>query len=155
MTRDPNALEGGAERLAQHAADCDECREATPPLGDIVRTLSSYATSIDAAALSRRVLAALRPELTRLASIWFWRRLARGLLAALVPLPLIVLFDAYVLSNVYEWVSGLLPTVVATYLVASYGALLFLLFGATYAAIPLVLARDAWIRSVAPTEATS
>lgn len=148
-------MEEGARRLEEHAAGCDECRTLAPPLASLASSLSSYAIPLDVAAMSRRVLAALRPELARLASIWFWRRLSRVTLAALLPLPLVVLFDVYILQIFYAWALTVLPAIVATYLVVSYAATQLLLVAATYAAIPLVLARDAWNRAVVPVEVAS
>ena len=150
-----SSTRAGEERLAEHVRDCDECGAAPPPLGALARQLATYAVPLDVAALSRRVVAALRPELSRLASVWFWRRLARVSVAALLPLPAILLLDAYVLRSVHAWVSTLLPDAVATYLVVSYAAVQLLLFAATYAAIPLVLARDAWVRAMIPVEAST
>lgn len=136
-----------------HAGDCDDCRSEPLPLAAIARGLAAYAVPLDVAALSRRVTAALRPELARLASAWFWQRLARATVAALLPLPLILLLDVFALRFVYDWASTILPAALATYLVVSYAAAQLLLFAATYAAIPLVLARDAWQRAITPVEA--
>lgn len=153
MTPDERDLEHAlARRLGDHAADCDECRTSPLPLADLARGLALQTVALDAAVLSRRVLAALQPELARLASNWFWRRFGRGVLAALVPLPAVVVFDVWLLSSVREWAAGVLPGALVTYLVVSYGSLLLLLFAATYAAIPLALAREAWSRSVARVE---
>lgn len=144
-----------ARRLGEHAEECGECRATPLPLGELARVLAQQVVAIDAVALSRRVAAALQPELARLASVWFWRRFGRGVLVALLPLPAIVALDAWLLSYVHEWAAAWLPEALATYLVVSYGALLVLLFAATYAAIPLALAREAWGRSVARLEATA
>jgi hypothetical protein len=150
--REPLAA-AGERRLTEHAADCDECRPAPLPLAALARDLASYAVPLDVAALSRRVLAVLRPELARLASVWFWRRVSRVTLAALLPLPVILALDVYLLRLFYTWAIGLVPVAVATYLVVTYAATQILLFAATYAAIPLVLARDAWARAITPAEA--
>jgi hypothetical protein len=145
----------GAAVLAEHAAACDECRAAPLPLAAVERELAGYRVPLDVAALSRRVLAAVRPELQRLASVWFWRRLARVTAAALLPLPLIVLLNGWLLGLAYGWVSQLVPPALALYLVASYAAAQILLLALTYAAIPLLLAREAWNRVAAPAEVLS
>lgn len=156
MTDDRERLaDDGAGRLTSHAADCDDCRARPLPLAEIARELATYAVPLDVSALSRRVTAYLRPELARLASTWFWRRLSRAIVAALLPLPVILLLDMLLLRSVYGWASTLLPAAVATYLVVSYAAAQLLLFAATYAVIPLVLARDAWQRGITPAEALS
>lgn len=145
----------GEQILEEHVRDCVECEVLALPVRGIAERLASYAVPIDAAALSRRVLEVVRPDLARLASVWFWRRLARVILTALVPLPVVLVLNAVVLSAFHAWVSEVLPAAVATYLVVSYAALLLLLFASTYAAIPLVLARDAWARAAGPVEVLS
>jgi len=137
----PNvATPGGARVLREHAQECAECGTQVP-IDRLAGLLDSTAVSIDAAALSQRVLQRVRPELERRAGAAWWRRVAAALLVALVPLPLVVAYDAYLLQMVYGLVSALLPSTVAAYLVLSYAAFLVLLFATTYAAIPLVLSR--------------
>jgi hypothetical protein len=143
----------GEERLAAHTRECDDCAAASSSLADVARVLAGYVVAVDAAELSRRVMASLQLELARLASAWFWRRLARVTVAALLPLPAVLFLDAYVLRVFYGWASGILPQALVAYLVVSYAALQLLLVAATYAAIPLVLARDAWARAIARAEA--
>ena len=63
------------------------------------------------------------------------------LIAALVPLPLVIGVDVWMLGWLYEAVAAWLPVSVAAYLVACYGASLLVLISGTYAAIPLLLAR--------------
>jgi hypothetical protein len=143
----------GSRRLAEHARECRECAEVPPDVAAVADALRAYLVALDVAALSHGALLVLRPELARLASNWFWQRLARVTLAAVLPLPLIVAADGYLLALFYRWAAGFMPHVVAVYLVLSYAALQVLLFAATYAAIPLVLARQAWNRSAGLAEA--
>ncbi len=130
----------GERRLAAHVNECEACRDERPPIASISAALSRSATRLDVSRLSARVLARLHPELERLARRAFWRRVAAVLLPALVPLPFVLACDAYLLRLAYGLVSSLLPEAVAAYLVLSYAALLALLFAATYAAIPLLVA---------------
>lgn len=132
----------GQRHLAAHASDCDACRSEPLPLEHLAARLSTSAVDIDSTLLSRRVLARLQPELERRAFAASWPRMLRGLLLALLPLPLVVAFDAYFLDLVYGLVSALLPAAFAAYLVVSYGALLVLLFALTYSAIPLLMMRS-------------
>jgi hypothetical protein len=67
--------------------------------------------------------------------------MGRTLAAALVPLPLVVGIDLWLLGWLYALVAAWLPTSVALYVVISYAATLLVLIGSTYAAIPLLLAR--------------
>lgn len=131
----------GAQALAAHVAQCDECRAAPPPLARLGALLAADTVAIDTAALSRRTLVRLQPELMRLAAPAWWRRVAVAVFLALLPLPVVLAYDAYLLRLLYGVVSALLPPMLATLLVLSYGAFLVLLFAATYAAIPVVLAR--------------
>jgi hypothetical protein len=64
-------------------------------------------------------------------------------LLALLPLPLILAYDAYVLRAAYELLRMLLPSGVALYVLATYTAVVSLLFALTYAAIPVLLAQRA------------
>ena len=126
--------------LAAHVEECDECRATPLPMARIATRLDASVVPIDAAALSRRTLLQLRPELVRLGAVALWRKVAAALLLALLPLPAVLAYDAYLLRAAYELVSGLLPATLAAYLIFNYAAFLVLVFAATYAAIPVLLA---------------
>ena len=100
--------------------------------------------------MAQRTLLRVQPEMARLASAAFWRGVVRGVVLALLPLPLVLAYDAYVLRLAYELISALLPSAIALYLVASYAAFVLLLCAATYAAIPLLVARGARPRPFSP-----
>ena len=125
--------------LTVHSTDCLECRETPLPLDQIAALLEAAAPDIDPAGLSRHVFARLQPELQRRAALLGWRRVAAGVLLALLPLPFVLAYNAYVLRLAYGYLSALLPATIAAYLVLSYAASLLLLFAATYAAIPVLL----------------
>ena len=127
-------------QLSTHHADCTECQDAPLPLDRIAAALEATVPAIDAAALSRQAFAQLQPELQRRAMAVGWRRIAIGVLLSLLPLPLVLAYNAYLLHMVYDLLSSLLPAAIAAYLVLSYGAFLLLLFATTYAAIPLLMA---------------
>ncbi|HXQ20388.1 MAG TPA: hypothetical protein VN812_01855, partial [Candidatus Acidoferrales bacterium] len=128
--------------LAVHAEHCDECRTAPLPLDRVATLLNAGSVDIDTSLLSRRVLARLTPQLQRRAAVIHWRRVAACVLLALVPLPVVLAYDAYVLHVTFEVVSVLLPATLAAYLVLSYAAFLLLLFALTYASIPLLMQHD-------------
>jgi len=86
-------------------------------------------------------LSALRPEMNRRASLQLSRRALRLVLLALLPLPVVILYASYVLRAIYTPIATLLSPDVAGYVAAVHVMLLTLLFGATYAAIPVLLAR--------------
>lgn len=126
--------------LEAHVAECDPCRDLPPPIERIAMLLNAGVVPIDAGALSRRTLLRLQPELVRLGGTLLWRKAVAALLLALVPLPAVLTYDAYVLRGAYALVSALLPATLAAYLIFSYAAFLVLLFATTYAAIPVLLA---------------
>jgi hypothetical protein len=131
---------GKSAVLEAHVAACAECRSAPPSLDGVAALLSAAAVPIDAARLSRLTLTRLQPELARRAVAGLWRKVAAALLLALVPLPAVLAYDAYLLRAAYAVISALLPATLAACVVFSYAAFLVLLFAATYAAIPLFLA---------------
>lgn len=127
--------------LTAHVDDCELCRADPPPLERIAAVLKASAVPVDAPALSLRTLARLQPALARRASAALWRKAIAAVLLALVPLPAVLAYDAYLLHAAYAIVSSLLPAAFAVYLIATYTAFLVLLFAGTYAAIPLLIAR--------------
>jgi hypothetical protein len=133
-----------------HARECDECRAAAPPLGEIAARLAVAAPVIDAESWAQGVLARVRPELAARARAVFWRRLLRVLIAALIPLPLVVAADVWWLGRIYDVASAWLPAGLAVDLVLSYAATLLALLGSAYAAIPLLLAAPARQRIAEP-----
>jgi len=139
---DPRAGAAGLEPLAAHAAECDACRTEPLPLEQCAAFLNTSAVVLDVTALSQGTLRHLRPELARRARAVLWRRVVVGVLTALLPLPVVLAYDAYLLQLLYGLVSAVLPAAFATYLIVTYAAFLVLLFGSTYAAIPLLVARS-------------
>ena len=127
--------------LAAHARECDDCRASTPPLAELSAMLDANRVDVDAAALSRLALAHVAPELRARVTVAFWRRLVPALVAALLPLPLILAADVWLLGRLYELAAAWLPSSVAAYIVISYAASALVVVGAAYAAIPLLLAR--------------
>jgi len=143
MERDGHAAPAGTGhlRLLAHAADCEECRRAPLPMREIATLMDEAVPDVDVGALSQHAFACARPLLHRRRAGWSWQ-LAAGLLLALLPLPVVVAYDAYVLHLAYEFLCGWVPAAVAAYLVLSYAATLVLLFASTYAAIPLLVNRQ-------------
>lgn len=139
--------------LSLHASECDECRAAAPPLGEIAARLAVDTPMIDAESWSQGVLARVRPELAARARVVFWRRLLRVLTAALIPLPLVLAADLWWLGRIYDVVSVWLPAGLAADLVLSYAATLLALLGSAYAAIPLLLAAPVRQRPAEPVSA--
>lgn len=128
----------GLDAITAHAGECAECRSGAPLA---IAALGRGALPLDVARLSALALRSARPALARRARIAYWRHLATALGVALLPLPLVVIADLWALGSLYALASAWLPAVVATYLVASYGATILVLIGSVYAIIPLLLAR--------------
>ncbi len=130
------------DALAAHAEHCDDCRTAPLPLDRVATLLNAGSVDIESSLLSQRVLAELRPQLQRRAAVVHWRRVVACVLLALVPLPVVLAYDAYVLRVMFDIASVLVPATLAAFLVLSYAAFLVLLFALTYASIPLLVHRD-------------
>ena len=145
MTKTPSPAEDigtdGVRRLAAHVEECAECQGTPPAVDRIAAHLNTGAVDLDAAALSARTLARVRIELHSLSQWVWWRRVGVVLVSALLPLPLVIAYDAYVLNAIYAAVSAVLPPTIAEYVVGSYAAFLVLLFALTYAAVPILVPR--------------
>ena len=131
----------GRAALATHLQECEACQTSAPPIDRIATLLDASVVEVDAATLSRRLLLRAQPELQRRAAWVFGRQVMAAVLVALLPLPVVLAYDAYLLHLIYNVVSWLLPAPVASYVVLSYAAFLALLFALTYATVPVLLAR--------------
>ena len=129
------------DALSAHAAECGDCAGTQPPLAAIAAVLDADVRELDAAQLSASTMARLAPALQARADALFWRRFTRALVAGLVPLPLVIALNAWLLPQLYELAAGWVPAIVAAYLVFGYGVSLLVLIAGSYAAIPLLLAR--------------
>jgi hypothetical protein len=122
----------------------EEIDDETAPDG-VSRTLAALARAdgdaADASAWSRRSLAASRPILATHARREYRRRVSLALVAALIPLPIIAMYDRILLGWLYEIADTLLPSPIATLAVGGYAATTSLLLALTYAAIPVLVDR--------------
>jgi hypothetical protein len=129
-----------------HLQGCERCRQEAGALRTVTEALARDTAAEPAPALTRRVLAAAEPllaEHARVARRLTSPRLLRAVTMALVLLPIVLVFDAYVLTGVYRVLSALVPAPVRTYLVFNLGAFVVLLVTLTYAAVPLLAERQA------------
>ncbi len=131
---------------AAHVRDCARCREMEPVVRALRRSLAADAGVAPPAALQARVLRAAAPLLAHNARRISWSAVLRPVAAALVPLPLVLLIDAYLVRTAHEVLQTLLPSALSTYLVFNYGALVALLLTLTYGAIPLLADRQMRLR---------
>jgi len=132
-----------------HVRACDRCAAEAPVVGRVAGALATFAPPPPGPGLGAAVLRAARPVL-RQARRARWAAVARALAASLVPLPLIVLLDAAIVRALRSALAVVLPSGLSTYLAFNYAALLALLLAITYAAVPLLVERQArgrWMES--------
>jgi hypothetical protein len=128
---------GGAE----HLATCPSCQQDAEAMTALTAALRAHAAPEPPAWLSRAVLQSAAPLLAARAEPVprpAWRALA----IALLPLPLILAVDWFLVRGAHALLSGLLPDALSLYLAGSYAVLLVTLLGLTYAAVPLLAARQ-------------
>lgn len=106
------------------------------------RMLEAHAVPPAAPEAVARTLAAAAPLLAVHARRASLRSVVRPLLAALVPLPLILAVDVAVVWALHAALATVLPAAVSTFVAANYAVLLALLLSSTYAAVPLLVDRQ-------------
>ena len=124
---------------AAHLATCPRCRAEKESAEGLRRTLAAHPVAAPPPTLTAQVLRAATPLLARNARRATWPTLARALAAALVPLPVILLVDFYLVRAAYGILTALLPGGLGAYLVFNYTATLALLLALTYGAIPILV----------------
>ena len=127
--------------FTEHLAECSDCRSDHARIEALSARLAEGTVVLDASELSRRALTSLAVELESNAAEVLWRRVVTALVLAVAPLPLVLVWDAYLLSGLHSLLHDYVPGPVATYVTFSYTALLALLLAGTYAAIPLSFGR--------------
>ena len=124
-----------------HLAGCDPCRAVAADLGALAAALD-HAGPEPPRGATAQVLRAAEPLLARHAQRELWRRSARAVAAALVPLPLVLVANLLFVRAVSVWLESVLPAQLSYFLIGNYAALLALLLAAIYGAIPLLAARQ-------------
>jgi anti-sigma factor RsiW len=136
-----------ADTFATHLAECDECHANAASVARVEELLAAAPQPvIDTTALSQRLLAVARPELARFVAPPYWQRVAAAVLGGLLPLPFVVVVNVLFLAVFHALLTAAGLATVAAYLVMSYAALLALIIGATYAAVPVLVERSAGAR---------
>jgi hypothetical protein len=90
-----------------------------------------------------RTLAAARPLLAAHARRGRANAWARPLVVALLPLPLILAVDVLAVRALHDLLSIVLPGALSTYFAAQYALMVLLLLGLAYAAVPVLVDRQA------------
>jgi len=132
-----------------HVRECPRCGQEEPALRAIAATLGADVAPAPLAALGQRTLAAAAPLLAGHAAAAersYRRHLGRAVAAALLPLPLVLVLDAYVVRGLHAALSVLLPAIVSTYLAFNFAALVMLATALTYAAVPVLADRQLRLR---------
>jgi hypothetical protein len=128
-----------------HLGACPRCRLDEPVARALGRALAAEAAVEPPPGLSARVLRAAVVPLAlqaRRAARPDWRAVARAIGAALVPLPLILYLDVRLVRGAYRLLCTVLPGTLSFYLVFNYTTVVALLLTASYAAAPLLAARQ-------------
>jgi hypothetical protein len=125
-----------------HLAVCAHCQTEETALARVAGTLAADPAPPVPPGLGPRVLRAATPLLARNARRAARPALVRAVAVALLPLPLIVLLDAFVLRTAHALLSAVLPPALSTFVVFNYVALLALLFALTYGAVPILAAHQ-------------
>lgn len=142
MSRAPiDDPERGLASLREHVAECEACAGNPPAVERIDAVLRRQPSVEDSEMLSQRVLLAARGLLAERRKHSYRRRVRRGLILALAPLPLVVSVDVYLLHSAYTALSSVLPAAIVIGMLASHAAMLALLVALTYASLPLLLAQ--------------
>ena len=139
-------LFGDAAAAAAHLAGCARCRMERADVERVRGVLAAAPEPVPPPGLAARVLRAAAPLLARNARRATWPAVARALVAALLPLPLIAFFDWQIVRTAHAVLSRVLPDALSFYLVFNYAATLVLLLALTYAAVPILVERQARLR---------
>ena len=131
---------------AAHLEACAACRAEEPAARALAAALAADAGPLPPPGLSERALRAAAVPLAlhaRRAAKPDWRGLAWAVTVAVLPLPVVVYLDALLVRGAYRVLTVVLPDALSFYLVGSYAVVLALLLSLSYAAVPLLAARQA------------
>lgn len=126
-----------------HVASCPECAATLADVRRLGAVLAADVVPVPSPGLSARVVLAAEPLLAARRRAVDWTRVAAAIAAAILPLPLILAVDWWVVTQLRQLLSIVLPDAVSLFLVGNYVALLALILTLTYAAVPLLASRPA------------
>ncbi len=126
----------------RHLATCADCGAALADVRRVTHALAADDVPAPSPSLSARVRIAAEPLLAARRRRVDWLRIAAAVAAAILPLPLILAIDWWVVTQAHQLLSSVLPDAVSLFLVGNYTALLALLLTLTYAAVPLLAGRQ-------------
>ncbi len=128
-----------------HVASCAACAADGPAAITVRAALAAHPVAEPAGGHAEAILRAAAPLLAINAERARRRRttVARAIAASLVPLPLLVLLNLEMLRTIHGWLVAVVPSALGAYLIASWTALIVVLFTFTYAAVPLLAGHQA------------
>ena len=138
--------------VLEHLATCGACAADVDAWRGLAGALAAGRPPAPPAGLAARVSAAAVPLLAqnaaraRAARLALLRTVGRAVAAALLPLPLLLLFDGWVVRAIYGTLRAVLPDALSLYFVVNYATLLAVLLTFAYGAIPLLAERQARVQ---------
>ena len=129
-----------------HLAACPRCRATEADVRRVAAALAADTPPAPPPGLAARTLRAATPLLERHARRDVWREIARAVAVALVPLPPILLLDAWGLRAARALLGTVLPDPLAVYVVLNHAVVLALLLAVTYGSIPILVDRQLRLR---------
>jgi len=127
---------------AAHLAACATCREEVGTLRRLAAALAVGTPAPPSPGLETRLLARAAPALAANARRATWRAVARAVGTALVPLPVLLALNVWVMYVAYALLRVVLPDALSLYVVANHALLLAFLSALTYGAVPILAARQ-------------
>ena len=134
-----------APDAATHEDTCPRCHGDAPAARAVAGAFAGAPAIAPPGRLSSSILLAAAPLLAanahRLPAA-AWPRLAAAIAVAVLPLPAILFVGWHALEAANRLLSSVLPAALSFYLVATHAAVLALLLGLTYGAVPLLAAHQ-------------
>jgi hypothetical protein len=133
------------DTAAAHVRRCERCSQEEPVMRALAHVLGADVAPELPPGLTNRVLSAVAPVLAERAVAArepYRQSLVRALAVALLPLPVILLLDLYLVRAIHTVLSAVLPAALSTYLTFNYAALVVVLITLTYGSIPLLADRQ-------------
>jgi hypothetical protein len=134
-----------APDAAAHEASCSRCSGDAPAARTLASAFADAPAIVPSGRLSPGMLRAAAPLLAanalRLPPA-AWPRMAAAIAVAVLPLPAILFLGWHALEVANRLLSSVLPATLSLYLVATHAAVLALLLGLTYGAVPLLAAHQ-------------
>ena len=130
------------ETHASHVRGCSRCGRESALVAELRRQMDASSAPEPPTGLSARVLTAALPFLAQNRRRVSWRVLARAVGGSLVPLPIVLFVDAWILAGMHDLLNLVLPPALSFYLLAGQASVIAVLLALTYGSIPLLAERQ-------------